>query len=97
MAEADSAFSDILRDTDFRQPKIPVVPNSLGSPISDPDELKSWLITQIVSPVRWVATIESLIEEGVDSFLECWPKPYLSNMVKKCLPPGSKATVQVVA
>ncbi|MDR2404874.1 MAG: ACP S-malonyltransferase [Deltaproteobacteria bacterium] len=91
MAESAFAFSDILRNVDFKSPKIPVIPNALGTPVSDPDELKVRLIAQMTSPVRWVDTINSLLEAGVKNFCECWPKPYLSNMIKKCLPEGSDA------
>ena len=94
MAESASSFSDILRDTDFAQPKIPVVPNATGIPVTDPDELKSRLISQMTSPVRWVDTIRSLYDEGVRTFCECWPKPFISAMIKKCLPGASDISVQ---
>ncbi|MDR2340064.1 MAG: ACP S-malonyltransferase [Deltaproteobacteria bacterium] len=85
MSESASVFSDILRDTDFRPPRIPVIPNSLGTPVTDPYELKNRLVAQMTSPVRWVTTVNSLVSAGVRNFLECWPRPYLTNMLKKCL------------
>ncbi|MDR1166211.1 MAG: ACP S-malonyltransferase [Deltaproteobacteria bacterium] len=97
MAESALQFADVLREVDFRPPKFPVVPNALGTPVSDPDELKNLLTQQMTSPVRWVDTIRGLAAGGVNTFLECWPRPYLASMVKKCLPPGSEATVQCPA
>jgi [acyl-carrier-protein] S-malonyltransferase len=95
MAGSATSFADVLRDVDFQAPMIPVIPNSLGSPVSDPDELKSLLTAQMTSPVRWVATIDSLLENNVKTFCECWPKAYLSNMIKKCLPEKTDASVLI--
>jgi [acyl-carrier-protein] S-malonyltransferase len=93
MAESAASFEEILRDVDFETPKIPVIPNFLGTPVTDPDELKNLLILQMTSPVRWVSTIESLLNNKVGIFCECWPKPYLSNMIKKCLPENTETKV----
>jgi [acyl-carrier-protein] S-malonyltransferase len=65
MAESATSFADILRDADFRQPMIPVLPNVTGAPVSDPDELRDMLIRQMTSPVRWTATMDSLSKAGV--------------------------------
>ena len=94
MAESASSFSDILRDTDFRPPRIPVVPNVTGIPTTDPDKLKLNLISQMTSPVRWTKTIDSMTKGGVTSFYECWPKPYLSGMIKKSVPDPSKIVLR---
>jgi [acyl-carrier-protein] S-malonyltransferase len=95
MEDAAAAFADILRDHDFRPPKIPVVPNDLGRPVSDPDELKTRLASQMTSPVRWVDSVNSLLEEGVTDFRECWPRPYISSLMKKCLPDSPEVTIRV--
>jgi [acyl-carrier-protein] S-malonyltransferase len=90
MSECAKAFADVLRDTDFKAPRFPVIPNALGTPVSDPDELKNLLSEQMTSPVRWVKTVESLASLGVAEYAECWPRPYLGSMVKKCLPDGGR-------
>jgi [acyl-carrier-protein] S-malonyltransferase len=93
MSDCAKAFSDVLRDIDFKTPRFPVIPNVLGTPVSDPDELKNLLIDQMTSPVYWVKTVESLFSLGVSTFAECWPRSYLGNMVKKCLPPKSPVSI----
>jgi [acyl-carrier-protein] S-malonyltransferase len=83
MKPAALAFSQILDSVEFKTPKFPVVPNALGQPVTDPNHLKELLKDQMTSPVRFTSTISSLIEMGVDDFLECWPKAYLGPMVRK--------------
>ncbi len=93
MDEAARRFAAELEKVDFKNPVCPVVPNSLGRPISDPAEIKALLLSQMVSPVRWTTTVESLAAAGVTEFKEMWPKAYLGSLVKKCLPKGSPIAV----
>jgi [acyl-carrier-protein] S-malonyltransferase len=96
MGDCATTFADTIRDLDFQPPRFPVVPNALGTPVDDPDELKNLLIDQMTSPVHWVKTVESLVEAGVTSFAECWPRPFLGGLISKCLPSGSEITVGCV-
>jgi [acyl-carrier-protein] S-malonyltransferase len=93
MNECNALFADELGETDFKPPKFPVVPNALGTPVSDPDELKNLLAAQMTSPVYWCRSVRSLELAGVDSWAECWPRPYLGAMVKKCLAAGGPAVL----
>lgn len=93
MAGAAERFAAELEKAEFKVPACPVLPNSLGRPVSDPAEIKSRLLTQITSPVRWTTTVESLAAAGVTEIMEGWPKAYLSGMVKKCLPKGGEIAV----
>ncbi|MDR3154584.1 MAG: ACP S-malonyltransferase, partial [Deltaproteobacteria bacterium] len=93
MGECNALFADELGEMDFKPPKFPVVPNALGTPVSDPDEIKSLLSEQMAAPVLWCKSVSSLESLGVDTWAECWPRPYVGNMVKKCLAPGHKANL----
>ncbi|MDR3203544.1 MAG: ACP S-malonyltransferase [Deltaproteobacteria bacterium] len=89
MAAAALSFEKDLDQIEFKTPIFPVVPNSLGRPVSDAPTLLKYLKTQMISPVRWTETISGLISAGVSEFLECWPKPYLASIIKKNLSSGS--------
>ncbi|MDR1038597.1 MAG: ACP S-malonyltransferase [Deltaproteobacteria bacterium] len=93
MGECAALFADELGEMDFKPPKFPVVPNALGTPVSDPDDLKRLLSEQMTSPVLWFRSVKSLEAAGVDTWAECWPRPYLGSMVKKCLDPGRHASL----
>ncbi len=95
MTEAAEKFATELASLDFHPPVCRVAPNATGEPTVDPIEIKARLLSQITSPVLWTKTIQNLARAGVTDFLEVWPKPYLTNIVKKCLP--QKATFNVKA
>jgi [acyl-carrier-protein] S-malonyltransferase len=93
MTKPASIFAEILDSTVFNKPLFPIIPNASGQLTDDPDEIKGFLKQQMTSPVRWTQTIESLSQAGVDTYLECWPKPYLGPMIRKTLGPQVKAQI----
>jgi [acyl-carrier-protein] S-malonyltransferase len=93
MAKPGEIFAQILAETPFNPPKFPIVPNALGEIVDEATSIKKYLQMQMTSPVLWTKTIRSLFDVGVDTFLECWPKPYLGPMVRKTLGPTVKAQI----
>ena len=47
------------------------------------EELRTNLVAQLSAPVRWTETIEKLVAEGVDQFIEAGPGSVLSGLVKR--------------
>ncbi|HBR03543.1 MAG TPA: [acyl-carrier-protein] S-malonyltransferase [Ruminiclostridium sp.] len=62
---------------------IPVVTNVTGKVIRSSAEIKDLLIKQVSSPVYWEDCVETMIENGVDTFIEIGPGKVLSGFVKK--------------
>ncbi|MDR0354664.1 MAG: ACP S-malonyltransferase [Deltaproteobacteria bacterium] len=94
MEKPAQIFAEILEETAFEKPLFPVVPNALGEPTSEPEEIKKALQKQMTSPVLWTKTTASLNEAGVEVYLECWPKSYLGSMLRKTLGPSVKAQIR---
>ena len=97
MSAANEKFAAELGKIDFRPPSCQVVPNSTARPTTDPAEIKARLLTQMTSPVCWTQTVQALAEAGATNFIEAWPKPYLTSLVKKCLPRDSAIRVEAFA
>jgi [acyl-carrier-protein] S-malonyltransferase len=93
MAKPAELFANIIEEIEFKKPLFPIVPNASGQLTDDPAEIKELLKKQIISPVRWTLTVQSLNEAGVDTYLECWPKPYLGPLIRKTLGPQVKAKI----
>jgi [acyl-carrier-protein] S-malonyltransferase len=70
----------------FNQPAFPVIPNALGRPSSDADELRRALLVHLVSPVHWVATMEAMKGLGVDRLVEAGPGDILTKLAKRAVP-----------
>jgi [acyl-carrier-protein] S-malonyltransferase len=79
---ADKLAIDLQALT-FTTPTIPVLNNVDVLAVSEPDEIKQALIKQLYHPVRWVETIESIAEKGVDSIIECGPGKVLLGLNKR--------------
>jgi [acyl-carrier-protein] S-malonyltransferase len=95
MAPAAKKMRDLLLSVDFKPPRHPVVPNAIGEKVDDPGRLKELLMDQLTAPVLWVTTSETLFAESPEEIVECWPKLYVGNLTKKCLPKDLKIPVRV--
>ncbi|WP_150298938.1 ACP S-malonyltransferase [Pseudomonas profundi] len=65
-------------------PTITLVQNVTARPAADTDALRSLLVEQLYSPVRWVESIEYLAAQGVTDLVECGPGKVLSGLNKRC-------------
>lgn len=83
MEPAAAALSDALDSTSISAPSIPVVMNVTGEPTTDPDTIRDLLRRQVTSPVRWQASMETLLASGSRAFLEPAPGRQLTNMLRR--------------
>ncbi|QOR68527.1 ACP S-malonyltransferase [Cytobacillus suaedae] len=83
MEPAAKRFSDVLEGLDINNASVPVISNVTAGPITDANEIKAKLIEQLYSPVLWENSVETLVELGVDTFIEIGPGKVLSGLVKK--------------
>ena len=71
MAPAAQAMRDALADTELKAPTVPVVNNVTAGPVSDPEQLKADLVTQVTGRVRWRESIKWMAgESNVTHFAE---------------------------
>lgn len=92
VAAAIPDFTDFMADIDFKVPSIPVYFNVSAGLEKDPPKIKDMMARQIGSRVRWCETIEAMLADGVDTFIEVGPKTVLKAMMKKITPKGTKVT-----
>ncbi|MGV3489401.1 MAG: ACP S-malonyltransferase [Tuberibacillus sp.] len=83
MKPAAEKMEDVLDEIAIHNASVPVVANVLADFVTDKDEIYRLLIEQLYSPVRWVETIQTLRNAGVDTFVEVGPGKVLSGLVKK--------------
>lgn len=83
MEPADSRLKKVLAATDVNSPRIPVVSNVDASTHTDPDEIRSLLVKQVVSPVLWEKSIRKMLDDGVDEFYEIGPGKVLRGLMKR--------------
>jgi [acyl-carrier-protein] S-malonyltransferase len=83
MEPAKARMEPLLRGLAFQVPICPLVNNVDAVAVSDPDALRDGLVRQIPGAVRWQATLELLLSQGVTTFLELGPGKVLAGLVKR--------------
>lgn len=70
LQEAAGQLKEVLDQIECSPLQIPYVTNVTGRYVSDIEETKELLIQQIAAPVRWQQSVEEMIRQGVDTFVE---------------------------
>ena len=83
MKKASEKMKSEIENTVFLQPKPNIISNVTAKEENDINIIKSLLVEQITSRVRWRESVNYLIKEGVNDFLEIGPGKVLSGLVKK--------------
>ncbi|MEJ7646688.1 MAG: ACP S-malonyltransferase [Chryseolinea sp.] len=83
MEPARAELADAIAATSFKSPVCPVYQNVNATPSSDVDTIKKNLIDQLTSPVRWTQSVQYMVKDGADVFIECGPGKVLQGLVKK--------------
>ena len=76
-------LAEELENTRFHELKIPYVTNVSAEEVTDIRETPGLLTTQISSPVRWMQSMERMIADGVDTFVEIGPGRTLEGFLRK--------------
>lgn len=83
MAPAQARMMPVLGALAFQAPLCALVNNVDGLAVSEPEALRDGLVRQIPGAVRWQATLDLLLDEGVTSFFELGPGKVLAGLVKR--------------
>ena len=81
--EASIKLEKELNNVEFKEPNIKVITNVTADYISNKDDIKCLLEKQVKSSVKWSKTIEKMIDEGIDTFIEIGPLKTLSSFVRE--------------
>jgi len=83
MEPARAELAEAILSTDFSKPTCPIYQNANANPSEDIATIKENLIAQLTSPVLWTQTIENMIGDGAQQFIECGPGKVLQGLVRK--------------
>lgn len=86
MRPMSEEFAKSIAATKFAAPVVPVVANVTARPVQSPEEIRKLLQEQTYSSVRWVESVQYMVEQGVDTFVEIGPGKVLSGLVKRIAP-----------
>ncbi|UOR12761.1 ACP S-malonyltransferase [Halobacillus amylolyticus] len=83
MKPASESFSQSLEKTKVRNASLPVYANVSAEAVTDADQIRSLLVEQLYSPVRFQEILEAFVEEDIDAIVEVGQGKVLSGLVRK--------------
>lgn len=83
LKEAGEKLAQVLENVQIYDPVIPYASNVTAKYVRSADEVRPLLAKQVSSSVRWQQTMEMMIQDGVDIFIEIGPGRTLSGFMKK--------------
>ena len=84
MAPAAAVMKEKLGEADFTAPAAPIVANVLAKEAAgDPDTIRTLLEQQVTGRVRWRESVEYMVENGVDRFVEIGSGKVLCGLVRR--------------
>ncbi|MCH3923913.1 MAG: ACP S-malonyltransferase [Bacteroidales bacterium] len=93
MNEAREELGDIIRKTQFNEPKIPIYQCVDALEHTNPDEIKENLIQHITHPVLWTSMVNNMVSDGVNEFYEVGPDDTLQKIVARMCPDKKVTTI----
>lgn len=83
MEPARIELADAIHLASFHMPICPIYQNVDAQPHTDPFEIKCNLIAQLTSPVCWTQSVQRMIADGAEEFVEVGPGTVLTGLIKR--------------
>lgn len=80
---AGAELTKVLETVDIHTPQVPYVANVTAAYVTDAAAVKELLTRQVSSSVRWQQSVETMLADGVDTFIEIGPGKTLAGFMKK--------------
>ena len=83
MQPAQERLAEAINKTNFRTATMPVYQNITTMAVTDSEEIKKNLIAQLTGPVKWTQSVQNMIKDGAEQFIEVGPGKTLQGLIKK--------------
>lgn len=93
MEPARAELAQAIEKTSISSPVCPIYQNVNAQPSTNPAVIKSNLLSQLTSPVRWTQTVKNMAAAGADEFIELGPGTVLQGLVKKIIPGANAISI----
>jgi len=86
MQSAADALADELRAAEIADPAVPIVANCTADFETTANQVRENLAKQITGSVRWVESVQRMLDSGVDAFIELGSGNVLAGLIKRIAP-----------
>ncbi|MFH5833492.1 ACP S-malonyltransferase [Halalkalibaculum sp. DA384] len=85
MQPAYDGLKQELEELEVQKPECPIYSNYTAQPTTEPEQIRSNLLNQLLNPVRWTQTLQNMHDDGAKTFIEVGPGKVLQGLVKRTL------------
>ena len=96
MNPAAVKMKEKINSVNFKKPDFEIVNNVTALPVTNPDDIKKFLVQQIYSKVRWRESISFMGENKIKDFIEIGPGKVLTGLVKRILPESNSFSINSI-
>ncbi|HET8735280.1 MAG TPA: ACP S-malonyltransferase [Pricia sp.] len=97
MEPAREELAAAIESATFHRAQCPIYQNVSTVAESDSDTIKKNLIAQLTAPVKWTQSVENMVNDGADTFIEVGPGKVLQGLVKKIAPQVEVRSAEIPA
>jgi len=97
MDSAHHGLEEYLRNIRISQPTRPVIANVTGEPATQPEQIRTLLVSQVTAPVRWAQTMAFLRQAGVTRIYEIGPGKVLTGLARREMRPEESINLDTLA
>jgi len=94
MDRVGAELEQVLVGTAWQVPRRPIIANIDAREVVDQDRAIRTLVQQVSGAVQWELSIRYMMDQGVDTFVECGPGKVLTGLVKKIMPEAKLLQVE---
>jgi len=80
---ASIQLKEAITSVPMNEPTLPIISNTIADVFQDKEQIKEMMVKQVMSPVYWEDSVKTMIDLGVDTFIEVGPGKTLSSFIKK--------------
>lgn len=86
MEPAREELAVAIEKATFKTPACPIYQNVSTTAVTQSEEIKKNLISQLTAPVKWTQSIQNMVADGTSKFMEVGPGKVLQGLVRKIAP-----------
>lgn len=83
MASASAEFAALVADTNLNDPAMPVIANGSALAMTTASEVATEISAQMASEVNWTGSVQTMIADGITTFIDVGPGAVLSGLIKR--------------
>lgn len=96
MTRAAEGMAKAIASVPIADLKVPLISNVTAEPLTKAEDVRHELVSQVVAPVRWVASVRRMVSQGISTFVEVGPNKVLNGLIKRIAPEAKVVSLNSV-